>query len=224
MAGNKVIVALIICAAVAAGSRLPGASVKDNESILARRYDALSLEDQSPSEALLTILNGSGIPGGVVVLQSGPEEANYSFHTPAGLSLREILNYLTSVAGDCKWQVNAGVVDLLPKERLPEMLGVIIPEFDYDNTDRRTLLEQRLMGLPEIRKRAIELGLEPAQLDTGLSVYIPPGETRPTLQTFHLKDVTLLQALNAIATVRGGGVWRYIERMDRGKRYFLIAF
>lgn len=77
-----------------------------------------------------------------------------------------------------------------------------------------------LLALPEVRKAATELKLEQGLKLGGLS---SPGQEEVTLR-LHRKNVTLREALNAIARAHGSAVWQYSEWHCDGEPRFAIEF
>jgi len=61
----------------------------------------------------------------------------------SGLSLRDALDAIVRAAPLYRWQLNDGVVNLLPSSGVPALLNIGIAEFDFSG-DNVNLREHRL--------------------------------------------------------------------------------
>ena len=141
----KLLAALMVSAITLRAQVLGGApaSVDAQEAILERHLERVDLKHVTTPEVLRTILNGTGIPGGIVLLQREMERPSFPFLTPEGWTLRQALNHLTSAA-PYRWQLSAGVVNLFPEGKVPQLLRVRISEFHFEDVNNHSLFEQRL--------------------------------------------------------------------------------
>ena len=100
------------------------------------------------------------------------------------------------------------------------MLKVRIKEFRAQKVLTANLALEKLLALPEVRKRLAQLRLSEGLRMEGLSA--PPGASTP--QTLHYKNITLRGALNEIARAYVNGIWKYTEFPCDGKNQFTIVF
>ena len=132
---------------------------------------------------------------------------------PQGESLAQVLNEMTAVDKSYRWEVQDGVINLLPTAGEPPLLKTQLSEFRIESNSSLTALSQ-LKTKPQIRGAMQDLGL---QEGITLISYSP----LPTAFSVQFKGGTLRQALNAIAVAHGTDVWDYQE-IRCGKREELI--
>ena len=173
--------------------------------------------------AIQTAIHGSGAAGGAVITQ-GCEEPSDSIVRFQGSTLREVLDDIITADPDYRWEVKDGVVNLIPAKGVPDLLTLRIDAFDSGDATSVTTAKTFLFALPEVRKRAVELGFDQAIYGSGLYA-VPPG-ARPArkLLNVRLQDVTLLEALNALVRTHKHGLWIYREIHCKSINHFDINF
>jgi len=62
------------------------------------------------------------------------------------------------------------------------------------------------------------------QLKPGISVFVSGETPKPKAFSVHCRNVTLREALNAIARAQGRAVWNYIETHCEGRNEVIIRF
>ena len=114
---------------------------------------------------------------------------------PQGESLGQVLNELTAVDKSYRWEVQDGVINLLPTAGEPPLLKTRLDEFKMESTSAWSALSQ-LRTTPQIQQAMRGLGLQ-----EGITIinYSP----RATAVSVEFKGGTLRQALNAIAVAYG---------------------
>ena len=163
--------------------------------------------------AIADLLAGTHVPGGIVSVYSRcatPIEYQFSF---SGATLEQELDYISSVDTSRRWIYRDGVI-LVGSEFIPRtILNAIIEDIDIKSDDALSLSTQRLLESPEIRGRANVAGLVEGMTEVP-GFYAVPNSSMPTEDlaappSKHLHQVTLADALAAVATMKGENVWHY---------------
>jgi hypothetical protein len=199
------------------------AGAPQGEEVLSRRLPALRFDGVTVARAFWEVTNDARVPGGIVSIEGHPEELGANLAMPAGLTLREALDQIVSESPALAWRQDGGVVDLLPPRALPELLNVEIASYDFDDANNGSLAVQELLDEPQVLRRYRMLRLQPEPSSVGLTVYYGPGEKRPARLPVHLRNVTLLEALNALVRARGTDHWLYQEASLESKKTFRIT-
>lgn len=195
-----------------------------SDDILSRRVEGIDLENTTLINATTRTLRRADLPGGIAIVESCSRDINYSF-APSGLTLRDVLDSIVSRDSRYRWQIEEGVVNIIPVTREPELLNTRLARF---SVERVTVNEavSRLFAIPEVRSRMIELNLNQRSRQVGFGNLDRPGETPVSttpLYTVNQANVTVREALNAIARAHGSAVWAYTEHRC-GTNAFSIDF
>lgn len=184
-----------------------------------------------------SILFFSQVPGGIVQTRGcGPEPINQGYS-----ALNQTVGQaLVGIFGPHGYVVvaNHGVANVLPSgSALPALLLTRIERFDYQDgnviappsrQDRGARAENprpggltasaAVLGLPQIAATAKRLGLQALPLQ-GLRAGVTDVH-----YTFHLRDFTLFQVLNAVVAKSQGGVaqWKYVQQICGATRTYLL--
>jgi hypothetical protein len=142
---------------------------------------------------------------------------------PHGTTLREVLDSITSGDPRYVWRMHNGAVNLEPLKGIPALLKTYLKTYDSQDTDAVSAVTF-LSSLPEVARAAAELGLTQNVMGPGLGSMAqgPPPRKKPL--GIRLHDVTLLDALNAIARANTHGVWTYRETHCGSIRQFNLSF
>ncbi len=171
-------------------------------------------------EAFWNALIAARVPGGIVWKRNCGNVEVKGQRVPSRSSLRAALNRIVQADPQYAWYLENGAINLLPTNGEPNLLKVRIREFRIEKVPNVNLALERLLALPEVTKTAAELRLNQGLKLGGLS---SPGRDHVTLRV-HRKNVTLREALNAIARAHGHAVWQYSEWLCDGKTEFSIEF
>jgi hypothetical protein len=121
--------------------------------------------------------------------------------------LRVALDAIVKDDPDYKWEVNDGVVNLLPKNDSDSLLGIGVKSFQVRDMSR---LETRraIAALPEVSAKLKSLGLEFTEINLW-----PTRDKRDQMRlTIDMRDTTLKAILNEIAKkTNGWGISRFGE-------------
>jgi hypothetical protein len=199
----------------------PGKPVAETE-LLMRPVANLGSSPLSVNLAIQTVILGSGTAGGAVITQ-GCAEPSDSVVRFQGSTLREVLDDIVTADPDYGWEVKNGVVNLIPAKGVPDLLTLRISAFDSGDATSVRTAETFLFALPEVRKRAEELGFDQAASGSGPYAIVPGAPPPPRLDV-RLQDVTLLEALNALVRAHKHGLWIYYETHCKSTNHFDINF
>ena len=165
----------------------------------------------------------SGVPEGVAFVQGCSDQPEPIVH-PHGTTLREVLDSIT--AGDSRyvWKMKGAVPNLEPSRGVPALLRIHLKFYDSrDLTDAASAVTF-LSSSPEVTRAAAKIGLAHNVSGSALSGLAqgPPPPKKPL--GIRLQNVTLLEALNAIARANKHGVWRYRETHCGSVHQFDVSF
>jgi len=190
------------------------------------RQVATHLSGLTTTDALVRVLSVAGVPGGVVRKSRCDAPPKYRL-SPAGSSLRDALEAIVSNDPQYKWQIEDGVVNLLYRNTNPTFLNLRIARFNAKNV--RTVNEalDLLLRTPEVQNGVARLHIGTQLFRGGLGYYgLPSGNRGDNNQKFtvDLKNVTLREALNAIARAHGRAIWAYTQGDCNGRKFFSLDF
>jgi hypothetical protein len=132
----------------------------------------------------------------------------YVFQKPLEFALNEIVRANPRY----RWELNDGVVNLLPKEASKSLVEIKIEKFEAINM-KRIAVRKAIGNLPELSEKLKSLGLE----YTTISVWPNKDERDTMVLTVDIKDTTLKSLLNEIA--KKTGYWS----ASRFSGYFFIG-
>ena len=189
--------------------------------ILSRRVMDDESENLTTTNAINRALADTRVPGGIVRMRDCTEELAKQRWRPGGASLNDILNAIVQADPQYTWQLDNGVINILPTAGEPELLKIRVKKFRVVNATSVTLAYSKLMSLPEVRQAIVNLGLS----DSFERLQGPPA-TADDKKGFSIrcKNVTLREALNAIVRADRKAVWTYSENHGNGKHGFAIEF
>ena len=176
----------------------------------------------SVNSAIQLAILRSGAAGGAVITQ-GCAEPSDNIVRFQGSTLREVLDDIVTADPDYGWEVKDGVVNLMPAKGVPDLLTLRIGAFDTGDATSITSAKTFLFALPEVRKRAEELGFDQGVTGTGPYAVVPGAPPPPKLNV-RLQDATLLEALNALVRAHRHGLWIYYETHCKSTNHFDISF
>jgi hypothetical protein len=171
--------------------------------------------------ALIAALTSSGVPGGLAKVEGCEREAAVPIaRIPTG-TLRSALDAI--VGGDpwYRWELDGGVVNVLPVSGEPPLLSTRIAAFSVRGAPSVDAEAGRLLDLTEVRREIVRLHLSEA---TRFVLGSVPLSSHPPSYSVDCAGVTVRQALNAIVRAHGRAVWEYKERHCGGEAVFSIDF
>jgi len=192
---------------------------KSANDILERRVAGSDLLNLTTTDAFSKSLAAARVPGGIARILSCEDEVLKQAWRPLNSPLRAVLDSIVLSDPRYRWQLEDGVVNLIPVSGEPALLQVRVTEFHVENAETVYYALSQLIGLPEVKKGMAEL-----QLSQGLGPLVIPSSPRAARFTVHCQDVTLREALNAIVRAQGRAVWLYTQRHCSGGDEINIEF
>lgn len=197
-------------------------SVNSKEA-LQRPIGSISFKRSEIISALTQALQIARLPGGVVRVEDLNSLDQERFM--AGPGLGDLLQKITTVTPTYQWNIEDGVVNLVPVAGEPVLLNLQLKEFNVGNAKTLNEATIQLLAKPEVQKQIADL-----KLNTGLSVKVGPVQSskiKPPKMTpinIESKNITVRQALNAIVRSHGRAVWEYKETHWKDHHGFSIEF
>lgn len=177
------------------------------------------LETLHARSAFVNALSTERLPGGMVW------QVNCGGDTPrikadlSTLQMDEKLNLIISAFPQYRLRKENGVINLTLETGYPTLLRTKLSSYQVESAPTATIALGKLLSLPEFKEAASRLGLKPALSFGGLS------SLRDEKITLSLKNVTVYEALNAIARAHGRAIWNYTEFVEcDGKKEYSIEF
>jgi len=192
----------------------------------AQRVDMTNRNGQRTSSDIptqgrfLLALVAAHVPGGSVWIRqcSGQEPVFHQDQTI--LPLSDALDSITRVDPRYRWQIDKGVVNLIPRTGEPAVLKVRIKQYRTKTTLNEAL--RQLLRLPEVKTEAARIGLKITS--GGLLLGPSPYYGGPSEVSVDVKDLNLREALNALVRAHGRAIWEYREYRCGGTNEFSIDF
>lgn len=208
---------------IVAFSTIFGQSIKSNQSdsaaeVLNRKVIGSETEFLTTTNALSRALSNTKVPGGIVRVFDCSEEPVKQRWEPKEASLRNILDTIILSDPQYRWEIDDGVINVLPAAGESAFLEIRVKKLRVRNATSVLFAYSKLMSLQEVKKAIIDLGL------TGsFERFQGPPPDRSSFNVI-CKDVTIREALNAIVRADGKAVWAYQENHCKGKNGFSIDF
>jgi hypothetical protein len=162
-----------------------------------------------------------GSPGGIVFLPEIDVEKKYKFEPP-NLSVTDLLNTITKSEPEYRWEAQDGVVNLLPSNKYPAFLDIIIPEFGAKDTNVWLSIND-LQQLPVFQQQATSFGyVNYTEPRLEIVSILSGGKTKNF--NVHCKNSTVREILNSIVRAHGRAVWGFKEYTQNGNKFFQLWF
>jgi hypothetical protein len=219
---RSAVVALLIGITQIASSQ----KVTDSSDILNRPTGGVQLQNPTTPDILSQALINAGVPGGIAV-RSHCGRFESRFLSPANTTLRGVLDAVVAAEPEYSWNVDEGVVNFVPRDNEPLFLRSMVSRLEVREEEPNEALFQ-LLALPEVDKVArAELGLHSV---TGGPYAVMMDGSMPERKklSLSLTNVTVREALNAIARAHGSAVWILVRQDDCGptneSKFFNLHF
>jgi len=201
---------LSICAPNAHGARV---------NVTNQNAQRISNELPTQTRFLLALL-AAQVPGGSVRIGDCSGQERTFRQDPTILPLHDALESITQADQRYQWQMDRGVVNLIPRTGEPRLLKARINRYRTATNLNEAL--RQLLALPEVKAEASKLGLK---LSSGGLVLGPgPSNGGPSQVSVDVKNVSLRGALNALVRAHGRAVWEYHEYRCGGSNEFFVNF
>ena len=182
--------------------------------------------------ALVPFLQFAGVSGGMVVTQGCDDNTPFVYWSAVQGTIRQALNDFQANNPEYRWELRGGTLDLVPAAGIPPLLATKIRRFNLQTTDQQTSAGAAfgmLMKLPEIQEAATVLHISKNMSVGGpqaawdySSGKTPPRPPPPRPVSVQLKDVSLQDALNALAKEYGHTMWTYWQRSCEGETTYTV--
>ncbi|MCP9495953.1 MAG: hypothetical protein MSG64_16010 [Pyrinomonadaceae bacterium MAG19_C2-C3] len=196
---------------------------EDRSQMLLNRPTTMVTQGISTTRSsFLYALSGAKAPGGIVAVLSCDPPQRFAL-SPSNSSLQGALDAVVIADPQYRWQVDEGIVNLLPSGSAPALLNLRIANFNVEAVTVDEALGQ-LLATPEMRKGVGELNASSQIFRGGLGYFDPakPNKDRSVQKiSLTLENITVREVLNAIARAHGSAVWSYTELHCGTKRFEL---
>jgi len=196
------------------------------EALLERKLVLQRPGPKSVKAAFAEALGGADAPGGMELVICGTAPSAY---VKEGVDLKSALEeILAAKQHTLAVEVTpAGVINLRERSQAVPLLDVRVSEVTFPDISKFGSARSVLLPLlqsAEVQSAMRGLQLRAVQDPSGLESALPPGARRPPPIT--LRDVTVREALNFVARLKGSSVWVYEEQRCQvpGKAVFSIQF
>lgn len=214
---------LIICIVLAQAFTILGQTnqlkkLSSADEMLARQVPGGDSEYLTTATAFRYSLGGARAPGGMASIQYCEGDSPKHAWSPKGQPLRQVLDTIVEADPRYRWQVEDGAINLLPIDGEPAFLRTRISKFRVTDVTSPLDALGKLQSLPEVKRGMADLHLKPG---IALISYL---SSHPKPFSVTCKNVTLRQALNAIAHAQGHAIWDYVEVHCNGTDQVIIRF
>ena len=226
----KTIQVLIGVAAVALLVGIPqrtsSQKVTDSTDILNRPMGGVQLSNRTSPDILAHALINAGVAGGIA-MRSYCGGFKSRFLSPTSSTLRGVLDAVVSAEPEYSWNVDEQVINFVPRDNEPLFLRSMVSRLEVREAEPNEALYQ-LLALPEVDKVVrVELGLH--TVTGGPYAFTMDGRKHERKKvSLSLTNVTVREALNAIARAHGSAVWILIKQEDcglsNGRKFFDLHF
>jgi hypothetical protein len=152
------------------------------------------------------------IPVGIALPPDDAGQTRLDFN-PSSLLVRDVLDSIVAADQRYKWSLEDGVVNVLPKASSTPLLDVRLNNFNGQATNGGSIY-QMLGNMPEVRRRAEELGLKQAEPSGFIIGAVDTRKFTVRCQKCSVRDV-----LNSVVR-QSNGFWLYREYVYEGKRVY----
>lgn len=223
MSAKKALILLILVEAfvqAGLGQSDSTASIASHNEVLERPVRGDELRFLSTTEATREALFVTRTPGGIVAVMDCEEERATQRWMPGGSSLRTALDAIVLADPRFRWVVgHDDVVNLIPRDHEPALLQTNVRTLRLRNVPNVDLALERVLTLPEVKQSEARL-----HLSEGLKLVVRPNSKSEPEISLRVENLTLLEALNAIARTNGHAVWLYRERHCNGQRTYSLDY
>lgn len=175
-------------------------------------------------DIFMNVLRGTGVHGGFAEIATCSTEPKGDLKVSQGSTILEAMDALVAANPGYKWNVDDGVVNLIPRNGAT-LLYTSISSFQMDTTDLQAPSAiQDMLRLPEVQRREATLGLKPGAGQGGLEVVGKhPTPRQPAPVQIKVTNVSLREALNQIVASLPKEVWIYRETDCDGHKSFTVS-
>jgi hypothetical protein len=178
------------------------------------------------TQEFVRALVDASVPGGVVTVGGCGAEPEQTVRA-TGPTLGDVLRTIVKADLRYRWNIEDGVVNLVPSKGLPAMMAMRINEFDSEDATSVLDAGGRIFHLPAVLQAETGLKLTQSpghQFLTAINLHPSDNEPPPKPLSVHFRDLTLREGLNALVRASGKAVWQYREWHCKGINGFDTHF
>lgn len=169
--------------------------------------------------AFETALGPARVAAGVASVFGCEDDPPKQVFRGVGQKIIDLMDQLVTADPNYRWEMDDGVINLMPSAAEPALLKTRIPAFDAVGISSPQAALSRIRQAPEVLKAMADL-----HLTSGLKVFSTLVSPHPQKFSVHFKGGTVREALNGIARAEGASIWDYTERHCDGKSEVWISF
>jgi hypothetical protein len=160
----------------------------------------------------------------MISIYNGCARPNPQAFSLAETSLKQGLDHVSTIDPARKWTYADGLI-LVGSEHVNDtILNTVISDTEIRPGDALALSAQRLFNAPEVQTSIQRARLEEISPELGFGQMSknPKPTSSETSPPMHLQGVTLLKALNTLASMKGTAVWEYEQSTCNNKSSFRL--
>lgn len=177
-------------------------------------------------DAFREALTTTAMPGGIVTYRSCATPDKFKLEAGA-TTLQAMLEIIKAKGAGHEWQLDNGVIVMLPRNTAPTLLAISLPSFVTNTEVTTNQALNLLLNLPQVREGLFQLKAE-LKTELGISPLKRDKSTvsKETEKRFRLslRNCKVIDVLNAIARSHGGAVWSYEESRCNTRNLIKMSF
>jgi hypothetical protein len=175
---------------------------------LERPVSELDMTPRTVRDTFFLALCSAHVPGGCAIVFGCDELQPITVAATSGTPLRQVLDALVRADPRYRWEVDNGVLDLLPAAGEPSLPKTQIPRFQAESVKSVDSAIGQIEQMPEVTQRMADLGL-----GYGIRSWVGPTNPKaPPPFDVNCVGLTLRGVLNEIVGRSGSAQhWQYIE-------------
>jgi hypothetical protein len=218
----SVIALFTMLAAISLGYASQATSKGPSEQALQRKVSLPELVNLPTTSIVVRGLSTAGVPGGIVTVPACEERAR-AVYIPQGATLRNVLDSAISSDPEYMWDVEGGVVNLLPRGGEPAFLKLRVRQFKAEEIGTPNEALDQLLATPEVKSGVQDPAMGVQVFRGGIGFY-GSDENGGRKFSVNVENATVRETLNAIVRAQGKAVWAYTQQQCNGTKSFSIDF
>jgi hypothetical protein len=186
------------------------------------RQVALGHSPRTSAEAVSSLLAQARTPGGIISIYDGCAKPSPQVFSLAEANLKQALDYVSTVDHARNWTYADGLILVGLEQADDTILNTVISDIEIPPGEALSLSAQRLLHTPEVQAAIEKAKLNEITPELGFGQISrnpkPPQIDQPT----HLQGVTLMKALNTLASMKGTPVWEFEQTKCNNKSSFRL--
>ena len=180
-------------------------------------------EHTSLTNAFAKVLYGTGVSGGIATVENICGTKFYDFHIPNGMRLSDALDALMAKDERYTWKPMKGTAIVLPKNGMPNLLKTRIKYVRVSDRNNLTLALNELLRTKEVAMAIVNLKAIARSPEVGFQK-LNKAETPSEKTPIDFTNISLVDALNSLASEHTHAVWSYDENGCDGQKSVKLDF